>query len=49
MEHRWAERLMGTIHPSALLRLPDKTRFENEYRLFVRDLSLVAEYLQTCA
>ncbi len=54
LEHRWAghlstDHVMGTIHPSALLRMPDKSLFENEYRLFVRDLSLVADYLQKCA
>ena len=39
--HRWAKELVATIHPSAILRMPE--RYEEEYRLFVDDLKLVAE------
>lgn len=38
--HAWAKQAMATIHPSAILRMPD--RREEEYGLFVRDLQLVA-------
>jgi uracil-DNA glycosylase len=39
--HRWAKQLVATIHPSAILRMPD--RYEEEYGLFVRDLKLIAD------
>jgi uracil-DNA glycosylase len=38
--HRWAKHLVATVHPSAVLRLPE--RYEEEYGLFVRDLRSVA-------
>lgn len=38
--HRWAKELVATIHPSAILRMPD--RYEEEYALFVHDLKLIA-------
>lgn len=38
--HRWAKELVATVHPSAILRMPD--RFEQEYGLFVEDLKLIA-------
>ena len=38
--HRWAKEIVATIHPSAILRMPD--RQEEEYELFVRDLKLIA-------
>jgi uracil-DNA glycosylase len=38
--HRWARELVATVHPSAILRVPE--RYEEEYELFVRDLRLVA-------
>ncbi len=34
----WAKRLLVTIHPSALLRLPDPAAYEGEYARFVQDL-----------
>ena len=46
LPHAWAAHLMATIHPSALLRLPDKTQFDREYKLFVQDLTRVTEYLK---
>ncbi len=39
--HRWAKQLVATIHPSAILRMPE--RYEEEYALFVRDLKLIAD------
>ncbi|MBV9265572.1 MAG: UdgX family uracil-DNA binding protein [Acidobacteriaceae bacterium] len=39
--HPWAKEVMATIHPSAILRVPE--RYEEEYALLVRDLKLVAE------
>ena len=39
-DHRWAKRLVATVHPSAILRAPEK--YEEEYRLFVHDLRLIA-------
>jgi DNA polymerase len=40
--HRWAKELMATIHPSAILRMPDPSAKKSEYELFVSDLKLVA-------
>jgi DNA polymerase len=42
--HRWAKEIVATIHPSAILRLPE--RYEEEYALFVRDLQLIAGRMQ---
>ena len=44
--HRWAKGLMATIHPSAILRMPDQARQTEEYDLLVRDLSLIPQYLE---
>jgi len=33
----------ATIHPSFLLRMPDRARSEQEYALFVADLNAAAE------
>ena len=38
--HRWAKQIVATIHPSAILRMPD--RRDEEYALFVHDLKLIA-------
>lgn len=38
--HRWAKQLVATIHPSAILRAPD--RHEEEYQLFARDMRTIA-------
>ena len=39
--HRWANELVATIHPSAILRaLPE--RYDEEYGLLVRDLGIIA-------
>ncbi len=42
--HRWAKGLMATIHPSAILRMPEERRQE-EYRLMVEDLKQIPAYL----
>lgn len=39
--HPWAKQLVATVHPSAILRLPE--RYEEEYDLFVRDLRSIAK------
>ncbi len=39
-----AKGLVVTVHPSALLRLPDRSQFEAEYDLFVRDLASARRY-----
>jgi len=39
--HPWAKELFATVHPSAILRMPD--RYDEEYELFLRDLRLVAK------
>ena len=38
--HQWAKQLVATVHPSAILRVPE--RYEEEYKLFIRDLRLIA-------
>src|SRR5437868_1450628 len=44
--HQWAKALMATVHPSALLRMPEPERREEEYRLLVRDLALIPKQLR---
>lgn len=39
--HAWAKEIVATVHPSAILRVPD--RYEEEYRLFLNDLQVIAE------
>ena len=38
--HDWAKEIVATVHPSAVLRTPD--RFDEQYGLFVQDLRLIA-------
>jgi uracil-DNA glycosylase len=38
--HRWAKELVATVHPSAILRMPDT--FDEEYAKFVHDLEIIA-------
>lgn len=38
--HRLAKELVATVHPSAILRMPDA--FEEEYAKFVHDLEIIA-------
>lgn len=39
--HPWAKELVATVHPSAILRMPE--RYDEEYELFVNDLRIVAD------
>lgn len=39
--HKWAKELVATVHPSAILRAPE--RYEEEYELFLRDLRVIAK------
>ncbi len=39
--HRWAKEIVATIHPSAILRMPE--RYDEEYGLLVHDLRLIAD------
>ena len=38
--HQWAKEIVATIHPSAILRVPE--RYQEEYGRFVQDLELIA-------
>ncbi|MGH9623425.1 MAG: UdgX family uracil-DNA binding protein [Bryobacteraceae bacterium] len=38
--HPWAKQIVATVHPSAILRMPD--RYEEEYGLFLKDLRQIA-------
>jgi DNA polymerase len=46
LPHHWAPAALITVHPSALLRIPDQSRKEEEWELFVRDLSQVRKVLE---
>lgn len=43
--HPWAGQVVATIHPSAILRMPDPTERHAEYTRFVEDLSSVKKLL----
>lgn len=38
--------LVATVHPSAILRAPDSAQREAEYRLFIRDLSVIRKLIR---
>ena len=38
--HQWAKEIVATVHPSAILRVPE--RYQEEYGRFVQDLELIA-------
>lgn len=38
--HNWAKEIVATVHPSAVLRAPD--RFDEQYGLFVQDLRVIS-------
>jgi len=42
--HPWAKQIVATVHPSAILRVPE--RYDEEYALFVKDLRLIAAHLK---
>jgi DNA polymerase len=46
LPHHWASAATVTVHPSALLRIPEPDRKEAEWELFVRDLRKVQEWLE---
>lgn len=39
--HQWAKEIVATVHPSAVLRAPD--RYDEEYDLFLHDLRVIAK------
>ncbi len=39
--HPWAKELVATVHPSAILRMPE--RYDEEYALFLKDLRGIAK------
>jgi uracil-DNA glycosylase family protein len=45
LEHPWADRVLATIHPSAILRAPDADQRHAEYQRFVADLKRVSKWL----
>jgi uracil-DNA glycosylase len=46
LPHPWAEAVLLTVHPSSLLRMRDEERRKAEWELFVRDLSMVRDWLK---
>jgi len=42
----FCEQTLVTVHPSSLLRAPDEASREENYRLFVADLKLVARRMK---
>jgi DNA polymerase len=47
IEHPWAHRVTATVHPSAILRAPDKEQRHLAYRAFVADLQRVRAAMKT--
>ncbi len=45
LPHHWASAVMVTVHPSALLRIPEEERKQAEWELFIRDLRKIEEWL----
>jgi uracil-DNA glycosylase len=45
LEHPWASQVVATIHPSAILRVPDQADRHAEYSRFVDDLKSAAKLL----
>jgi uracil-DNA glycosylase family 4 len=46
IEHPWAQRVTATVHPSAILRAPDREQRHIMYRAFVADLEEVRRALK---
>lgn len=44
LPHPQVKQVMATIHPSALLRMPDADKRREEYTAFVRDLRILQKY-----
>jgi uracil-DNA glycosylase len=49
LESEFAKGLVVTVHPSVLLRMPDRSQFDAEYGLFVRDLAAARKYADQLA
>jgi uracil-DNA glycosylase len=47
LPHPWADAVLLTVHPSSLLRMPDEERRKAEWELFVRDLSMIKDWLKS--
>jgi DNA polymerase len=45
MPHRWAESMLITAHPSAVLRAPDENTQTHEYARLVSDLREIPRWL----
>lgn len=45
LPHLWAAAALVTVHPSALLRIPERERREAEWGLFIRDLRMIHQWL----
>jgi DNA polymerase len=45
LKHPWADYVVATIHPSAILRAPDALHRQEEYSRFVADLKRVRKLL----
>ena len=43
LENRWGKKLLITVHPSYLLRLPDSASADEEFDRYVNDLKLIPE------
>ncbi len=43
LENRWQKKLLVTVHPSYLLRLPDSESADEEFARYVGDLAMLAE------
>jgi uracil-DNA glycosylase len=46
LEHPWAKASFVTVHPSALLRVPDEDRRKAEWEMFVHDLHNIQAWLE---
>jgi uracil-DNA glycosylase family protein len=47
IQHAWAQHVTATIHPSAILRVPDEQQRHLAYQSFVADLKRVRDSLKT--
>lgn len=44
MPHHWAKQALITIHPSAILRVPDESLKEQQFRSLVSDLTVISRF-----
>ncbi len=47
LPHPWVANIVATIHPSAILRIPDEEERREEYNRFVQDLKKVRSLLRS--